>query len=144
MARILFIAALSSLLLSACAGDKFLPKEVRHLEWEMSEDALKEKATVTLDASEWYRNVYIQEVNEGDVQRIIYYFNKNRLYEVITQYQTEELAREKALKTYGKPNHDDEWRFTADGVQYGAWVFQNKVVAVKCISGSEWESGFED
>jgi len=91
-----------------------------------------------------FRILWTEQVQEGDVESIIYYFDadgEKPLYEFIVNHKADidvaKLAREK----YGPPNHEGkEWSFKGEeGFNIRAWVYQQKIVIVGKMKGTEWE-----
>ncbi|RME91948.1 MAG: hypothetical protein D6772_17600 [Bacteroidetes bacterium] len=90
-----------------------------------------------------FRRVYIDTATAAPLDYIVYYFDKDRhepLYEVILAFQDTISRDQTAAKLLGPPNYEgDEWYVPRDSAfDYSAWRFQNKLVIIGRIEGTEW------
>lgn len=88
-----------------------------------------------------FRYVYLEEVDDENVENIVYYFDKDGdmpLYEMIFIYKDEASRDAEAKKLLGAPNDGEEWKFKLDPYEMHAWNFQTKLVMVTLIPQTEW------
>ena len=93
-----------------------------------------------------FRLVYLEDVNEGNVESIVYYFDADGdmpLYEMIFIYKDEASRDAEAKKLLGAPNDGEEWKFKMDPYDMHAWNFQKKLVMVALIPNTEWGEEFD-
>lgn len=122
---------------------KYIPKEFHNTYLGMSMDDFKEQRKMAkLYKDEDFRTVFIEEFENGDIKTVAYYFgNKDTkpLYEYIFDFHSKEKRDEFVAAKLGKPNDGDDWIFdSGEGFKIKAWQFQNKLVVVGVILGTEW------
>lgn len=146
---------LTGLLLTSCGifqstTSNSLPKEYSEVEWGMTPEELAEHHTIELAHDREFRKVYIEQYAQNEnLENVIYYFGvidgmeTNPLYEVILNFKSAEARDNFAAKQLGEVDFVDEgrneWRWTEGGDEFAAWTFQNKLVIVKRVAGTEWD-----
>lgn len=90
-----------------------------------------------------FRRVYIDQETEAPLDFMAFYFDKDNhepLYEVILGFADTTTRDAVAEQLLGPPNYDgDEWYVPRDSAfDYSAWRFQNKLVIIGRIEGTEW------
>ncbi len=144
-----------ALFVTSCGLFKFhsanyLPKEYENIQWEMNPEDVAAFHNIELAHDRSFRKVYVEQFAlSEDLENVIYYFGVNEqyegnpLYEVILNFKSAELRNEYADDVLGdvhfNENDRDEWRFQKDEAQFAAWTFQNKLVIVKRVAGTEWD-----
>lgn len=137
---------LSLLILGACAGGNHLHSTLKKVEWEMAPgDLMQLRSNVEFVYDAGFRHLYMEENPHENISAVIYYFDiedgmNPRLYEVIMQFQDEQLRDEFAEKL-GPPNTPEgEWEwYDKEGILFKAWTFQSKLIVAKVIPGCEWD-----
>lgn len=143
--------------ITGCKGSRSIASkkyQARYIPAELSKslylgmpkaDALKARPGMELTREESFRTVYLEEFTGSDISSVGYYFDTNEegtLYEFIINYKTKARRDEVAKLLLGTPNYEDsqEWLYDSkEGFDIQAWTFQNKLVIVGKIAGTEWE-----
>ncbi|MBM4372190.1 MAG: hypothetical protein FJ098_11080 [Deltaproteobacteria bacterium] len=143
-------AALLSLLLGCSAAvtrpehAKRLPPELDRVWFGMSlAEYEKLHGQAAQDLTMSFRIEVEQAAPGGDVVRVIYYFDAEGdrpLYEAIVEYREGVDVQALARTLYGDPNDQEtEWSFpTSEGFTFRAWVFEQKIVVMGTLPGTEW------
>jgi hypothetical protein len=126
----------------------FLPKEYKKLYFGMSwEEFQKKKKTgmVEVDNIMSFRMVYTENPENSNIKEVTYYFDAEGsfpFYEIIIDYFNESIRDEAADNLFGSPNNGEEWLFERpESFDIKAWKFNNKLVIVGVLPGTEWEEG---
>lgn len=90
-----------------------------------------------------FRRVYRDKQTTAPLDYVVYYFDKDGhepLYEVILAFTDTAARNEVAQQLLGPPNYKStEWYVARDSAfDYSAWTFQNKLVIIGRIEGTEW------
>lgn len=90
-----------------------------------------------------FRRVYVDTSATDPLDFIVFYFDKDRhepLYEVILAFKDTTSRNQVANQLLGPPNYKgNEWYVPRDSAfDYSAWRFQNKLVIIGRIEGTEW------
>lgn len=90
-----------------------------------------------------FRRVYRDTVTTAPLDYVVYYFDKDGhepLYEVILAFTDTTARNAVAQQLLGPPNYkENEWYVPRDSAfDYSAWTFQNKLVIIGRIEGTEW------
>lgn len=128
---------------------KYMPNEFKKIKFGMNYSKLSSMRGQLKDMSkkgEDFRKVYAEEINEGGISTVVYYFTTRggeRLYEVIINYDNEEIMQSEADKLLGSPNYkSSEWKLDIkESYPLHAWTYKNKIIYAAPLSGSEWEDG---
>ncbi|WP_340074439.1 hypothetical protein [Leptobacterium sp. I13] len=111
----------------------------------MSKDrALKKRPNAKISNKESFREVYLENINDEEIEYIVYYFDDkapNVLYEVIINYTSPKYRNTEAAKYLGPVNYKEkEWLFHSDdGFKINCWTYKNKLIIAGMIKGTEWE-----
>jgi hypothetical protein len=97
-----------------------------------------------------FREIYVDTAFSRRFNTAIYYIDRDSLkpvYEFILLVDNGLDATKIATEKYGQPNHNEEWRFSAETTNLpfdiAVWTFKNKVIIAGTITGTEWEEGVE-
>jgi hypothetical protein len=97
-----------------------------------------------------FREIYVDTAFSYRFNTVIYYLDRDNLkpvYEFILLVDNGLDATKIAIDKYGKPNHNDEWRFTAQKSKLpfdvAIWTFKNKIIIAGTLKDTEWEDGIE-
>ena len=127
---------------------KFLPKVVKKLYFgmPMEEFALKKKRLPTDKLErEAIRYRWLETFSQkSDIAAAVYYFDldgNKPLYEIVLFYRNIPARTKFLEKTFGPPNYNEvEWKFpTGEGFILRAWNYEDRLVIVGAIEGTEWE-----
>jgi hypothetical protein len=146
---------LALMLLAGCATTqtattadhlKYLPQDVQRVQLGMSLQAFQQAHAgedLAIDNTMGFRISVTRAFPEGPVADIVYEFDAegdNPLYELIIRYRDDVSADALAAEKYGPPNYEQtEWRFpTSDGFAIRVWTYQNKLIIVATIPGTEF------
>jgi hypothetical protein len=92
-----------------------------------------------------FRKEFVEEIKEGGIQKIIYYFDTEGtvpFYEAIIVYETEAKRDEEAKRLLGEPNTENNTEWTIDSRQdfkIRAWKIEKKLIVAAQLKGTEWE-----
>ncbi len=122
---------------------KFIPKEFHNTYLGMPLDEFKKQRKMAeLYKDEDFRTVFTEEPENDDIKTVAYYFGKKDakpLYEYIIDFHSKAKRDEFVAANFGEPNNGDDWIFdSGEGFKIKAWQFQNKLVVVGIIPGTEW------
>lgn len=164
----LFLAAFVVLLISSCGSKKQVTQLEGHdVQWkyipaefhttflgmelvdfrEARPNARKEP-----NETDSFRDMYIEYPPEASgVFQVVYYIDTNhevekekdrvlKLYEYIFEYSSSDKRDRLVDPVLGSPNFNEtEWMFDSEeGFMIHCWKFQNKLVVVGKIAGTEW------
>lgn len=128
---------------------RVLPKTFKKIELGMSmaDFAQVRKRLNTEDLSrDKFRYRWTENIKKGKgIASAVYYFDDSEdksLYEVIIYYNDLRVRDAWLAKNFGAPNHKNntEWRFASTlGTQIHAWRYEDRLVVVAALRGTEWE-----
>jgi len=122
----------------------YFPSGIKKLQLGMPFTKLVKKHPAAKAQSDGYsfRTVLVEELNLGNLARIIYYVDNdgNRpVYETIFEYQPNIDVKTIATELYGPPNKEGEWWFAhRKGPPVNIWVYQQKLVIAAHFPNTEW------
>ncbi len=129
---------------------KYIPKSLHSLYLGMPKaDAIKARPNMKLAKEESFRTAYLEEINDGTFESIVYYFDSdapNVLYEIIIIYKDETVRDNVANTLFGEPNSEnrEQWYFKSkENFRIHCWKYKNKLIIVGKIYGTEWEEAPE-
>jgi len=124
----------------------FLPKEMKKLYFGMSWEEfqkVKKLGMVEVSTIMEFRIEYSEEPEKGNIKKITWYFDAEGdfpMYEVIIDYHEADARDQVADKLLGPPNDGEDWYFERpESFNIKAWKFNNKLVIVAVLEGTEWE-----
>ncbi|MEM7039815.1 MAG: hypothetical protein AAF570_22775, partial [Bacteroidota bacterium] len=124
------------------------PKAFRKLYFGMSlEEFAKVKKKLPSDdlVREKFRYRWLEKFGKkGDHLAAVYFFGEGEgkpLYEIVIYYKTIQARTKFLEKHFGPPNHNKvEWKFsTGEGFIMRAWNFEERLVIVGAVPGTEFE-----
>ncbi len=153
--RLLATTILAATLLNGCVTTRtaatadhlqYFPLEVQQVRMGMSLQEFKQAHQgddLDIDNTMGFRISVTRAFPQGPISDIVYEFDaegENPLYELIIRYREEVSADAVAARKYGPPNYEkSEWRFpTTDGFAIRVWTYQNKLIIVATIPGTEF------
>lgn len=127
----------------------FPPEISKKIKFGMSKSNFTDRfPEAKLENEESFRTVYSLAIGSKDVENLVFYFgtkNKNPLYEIIVNFNSESLAVSRAAELLGVANfNDEEWRYTYKKKPLWCWVYKSKIVYVARTPGTEWDTEWDD
>lgn len=127
---------------------QYLPVDFKNLYFGMSMDEFKKIRGVEIARSGGsmdFRVEYTESMFKNPlIKEVTYYFdaeNHYPLYELIITYANADERDKVAARYLGSPNNGDEWRFpSGEGFDIKAWKFDNKLVIIGKLLGTEWDN----
>jgi hypothetical protein len=136
-----------------CAGTGTAPGHAARLPTELDSVHLgmpladfqqrHDTGAMEVDDSMGFRISYTRRFQGGPIEYVVHEFDAEGtrpLYELIVRYRDGHDVTAIAAEKYGPPNAEGgEWRFpTAEGFDVRIWTFQNKLVIVGTLPGTEF------
>jgi hypothetical protein len=90
-----------------------------------------------------FRIVYTETIDDNDIRKITYYFDKDNnqpLYQYIIEYNSFAKLQEVIQQKYGKKNDGSQWIFdSGEGFMISVWTFEKTLCIAGLIEGTEWD-----
>ncbi len=128
--------------------EAYLPELLRDLEFGMSPaEATAVRPQLAplnyVNDNFGFRKEYIEDINDPSIERILLYFDaegNQPLYEIIITYKSTAARDVDAKLLFEEPNFQgEEWRYQDQNkTEIRAWKFDQKLVIVGVLPGTEW------